>query len=179
MDYAELFERQCRIMDDLMLPLFKLPAESFTAPGPAGGGKSGGGTPGASLRDILTEWVECQRRVVHGIMKNMPYRPLPAAQTATVMELARAFGGFRLTLRDAMEELTAKDLERRVKWRAPDGERDASLDDVLVHLSLQCARLTGLAAERIRQLGVDVPPVDLLDRKPRPVAGPVPGGEEE
>lgn len=178
MDYAELFERQGRIMDDLMLPLAKLPPESFTAPGPVGGGK-----PGASLRDIITEWVECQRRVVHGMMKNMPYRPLPAPQTATVMELARAFGGFRLTLRDAMEELTAKDLARRVKWRAPDSqqsvERDVSLDDVLVHLSLQCARLTGLAAERMRQLGVDVPPIDLLDRKPRPVAGPVPGGEEE
>jgi hypothetical protein len=95
------------------------------------------------------------------------------------MELARAFGGFRLTLRDAMEDLTTQELARRVKWRAPDGERDASLDDVLVHLSLQCARLTGLAAERLRQLGADVPPIDLLDRKPRPVRGPAPSGEEE
>lgn len=174
MDYAELFERQGRTMDDLMLHVAKVPAEGFTAPGPAGAA-----TPGPSLRDLLTEWVECQRRVVHGIMKNMPYRPLPAPQTSTVMELARAFGGFRLTLRDAMEDLTTQELARRVKWRAPDGERDASLDDVLVHLSLQCARLTGLAAERLRQLGADVPPIDMLDRKPRPVRGAAPSGEEE
>ena len=168
MDYLELFDRQGRIMDDLMLPAVQVSQEDYAAKGAVGG---------PSLRDLLVEWLELQRRTVHLTLLGRPYRPLPAAQTATVMELARAFGGFRMTLRDTIEDLEGKGLSRKVAWTAPDGERMFSVDDVLTHLALHGARLTGLVAERLRQLDIAVPPVDLLDRKPRKLHKPSP--EEE
>src|SRR5262245_59046601 len=154
MNYVELFDRRGRVMDDLLMIASKLPAESFVAPGPA---------DGPSLRDLFLAWLEEQRRAVHASIFGKPYAPLPLAAHGGVFDVGRAFGGFRLTLRDQMEALGADDLARRVKWTRASGETvDASLDEVLAHLAMHDARMQGLVAERLRQLGATPPNVDLL-----------------
>ena len=117
------------------------------------------------LRDLLVEWLEAQRRVVHASLQGNAHRPLPASATQTVPELSRAFGGFRLTLRDALDATFRGDLSRRVPWTPPDAPaREVTLDEALAHLVLHGARVMGLVAARLRELGVaDVPPTDLLD----------------
>jgi hypothetical protein len=154
MEYLDLFDRRGRLMDDLLMAASKLPSETFVEPGPAGG---------ASLRDLFLAWLEEQRRAVHGSLLEKPYTPLPLAAHGGVFDVGRAFGGFRLTLRERMEALTAADYGRRVKWtNAAGASRDATVDEVLAHLAMHDARMTGLIAERLRQLGAAPPPVDLL-----------------
>jgi len=155
MDYAELFERQGRAVDEVLVHAFALPEDRFAAPGPAGG---------PSLRDLLVEWLETQRRAVHASLQGHPWRPLPAASVGTVPAISQAFGGFRLTLRDALEATFREDLSRRVTWhRADGGTQEVALDELLAHLVLHGARTLGLVAARLRELGVaDVPPTDLL-----------------
>lgn len=154
MDYAELFERQGRVMDDLLMHAFRVPQERFAAPGPEGA---------PSLRDLVADWLETQRRAVHGTIQGHAYQPLAAGVTANVLTLSQAFGGFRMTLRDAVESLANEDLSRRVPWTAADGSRnDVTLDEVLAHLVLHGARMTGLVAARLRQMGETPPATDLL-----------------
>ena len=154
MDYAELFERQGLLMDDLLLHAFKVPQDRFVAPGE-------GGAP--SLRDLLVEWIEMQRRTVHASIQERPYVPLPAAGMATVPDVARAFGGFRLTLLEVLDGVFAESLTKKVTWTGPGGAaRDSTLDEVLAHLVLHGARMMGLVAQRLRQLGQTPPPTDLL-----------------
>lgn len=154
MDYAELFERQGRVMDDLLLHAFRIPQDRFVAPGPEGA---------PSLRDLVTEWLEAQRRTVHGTIQGHPYQPLPAAVTSNVLTLAQAFGGFRMTLRDAVEAVAKEDLTRKLAWQGAGGAgREVTLDEVLAHLVLHGARMTGLVAARLRQMGESPPPTDLL-----------------
>jgi len=155
MDYADLFERQGLAMDDLLARAFALPEDRFAAPGAVGG---------PSLRDLLVEWLETQRRAVHLSMQGRPWRPLPDASVGTVLALSQAFGGFRLTLRDTLEATFREDLSRRVTWqRADGGTAEVSLDELLAHLVLHGGRMMGLVAARLRELGVaDVPATDLL-----------------
>lgn len=169
MDYADLFERQGRTMDELLLHAFRVTPEQFVAPGTAGG---------PSLRDLLVEWLETQRRAVHVSLQGGAHRPLPSGSTATVLALAQSFGGFRLTLLETLEEVFREDLSRKVPWvptdrAASDGSTSAreptggaatevALDDVLAHLVLHGARMMGLVAARLRELGASPPPTDLL-----------------
>ncbi len=154
MHYVELFERRGRVMDELLLAASKLPPEKFVEPGPAGG---------PSLRDLVLGWLEEQRRVVHASLLGKPYAPLPLAAHGGVFDVARAFGGFRLTLREQMESITDGDLARRVKWTSAAGaESEVAVDEVLAHLAMHDARMQGLVAERMRQLGVATPSTDLL-----------------
>jgi uncharacterized damage-inducible protein DinB len=154
MDYAELFERQGEVMDELLVHAFAVTEEQYRAPGPEGA---------PSLRELVAEWLETQRRAVHEGLQERPYHALPPAATATVPELAKAFGGFRLTLREVLEEVTSTDLSREVTWTAPGGKAlTVTLDEVLAHLILHGARMTGLVAQRLRQLGREPPGVDLL-----------------
>ncbi len=154
MNYLELFERRGRLMDDLLMIASKLPPESFVAPGPAGG---------PSLRDLVLAWLEEQRRAVHASLLGKPYTPLPLAAHGGVFDVGRAFGGFRLTLREQMESIFAADLARKVKWKQASGDEiEATIDEVLAHLAMHDARMQGLVAERLRQLGAAVPSVDLL-----------------
>jgi uncharacterized damage-inducible protein DinB len=154
MDYADLFDRQGRAMDDLLLHAFRVPQDRFAGPGPEGA---------PSLRDLLADWLETQRRAVHAALQGRPYHPLPSSATANVMDLSRAFGGFRMTLRDAVEATFKEDLTRKVPWTAPDGSTsEVTADEVLAHLLLHGARMLGLVAERLRQLGEPPPKVDLL-----------------
>jgi uncharacterized damage-inducible protein DinB len=154
MEYLDLFERRGRLMDDLLMAASKLPPEKFTEPGPAGG---------PSLRDLFLAWLEEQRRAVHGSFFEKAYAPLPLADHGGVFDVGRAFGGFRLTLREQMEALTPADYGRRVKWTGGGGApREVTVDEVLAHLAMHDARMTGLIAERLRQLGAATPPVDLL-----------------
>jgi len=141
-------------MDELLLSASKLPPEAFTAPGPA---------DGPTLRDLFLAWLEEQRRAVHATLLGKSYAPLPLAAHGGVFDVARAFGGFRLTLREQMEAVTEADLARRVKWTRASGETiDVAIDEVLAHLAMHDARMQGLVAERLRQLGVAAPNVDLL-----------------
>jgi uncharacterized damage-inducible protein DinB len=141
-------------MDDLLMAASKLPPEKFGEAGPAGG---------PSLRDLTLAWLEEQRRAVHRSLLDKPYTPLPLAAHGGFADLARAFGGFRLTLREQMEELDDAALARRVKWtRADGGIAEVTVDDVLAHLAMHDARMTGLIAERLRQLGAPPAHVDLL-----------------
>jgi uncharacterized damage-inducible protein DinB len=154
MDYLELFERRGRVMDDLLMAASKLPPEAFVSPGPAGG---------ASLRDLFLAWLEEQRRAVHASLLDKPYAPLPLAAHGGVFDVGRAFGGFRLTLRERMESIFAADLGRKVKWTQASGARiDVTIDELLAHLAMHDARMQGLVAERLRQLGASPPAVDLL-----------------
>lgn len=154
MRYLDLFDRRGRLMDDLLMAAAKLPPERFAEPGPAGG---------PSLRDLFLAWLEEQRRAVHGSILEKPYAPLPLAAHGGVADIGRAFGGFRLTLRDRMEATGDADLERRVTWTRGDGGKDeVSLDEVLAHLAMHDARMQGLIAERLRQLGAAPPSTDLL-----------------
>ena len=154
MDYLDLFERRGRVMDDLLLAASKLPAASFVEKGPA---------DGSSLRDLFLAWLEEQRRAVHASLLARPYTPLPLAAHGGVFDVGRAFGGFRLTLRESMEALGPADLARRVKWTTGGGTQiDATIDEVLAHLALHDARMQGLIAERLRQLGAATASVDLL-----------------
>ena len=154
MDYAEVFERQGRLADDLLLHAFQVKQEGFVAPGPEGA---------PSLRDLLIEWLETQRRAVHGSLRDYPYQPLPPAATANIPDLARCYGGFRMTLRDTLDETCKEDLERRTTWTAADGTaKEVSVDEVLAHLAFHGARMSGLIAQRLRQLGTTPPSTDLL-----------------
>ena len=154
MEYLDLFDRRGILMDDLLMAASKLPPEKFTEPGPAAG---------PSLRDLFLSWLEEQRKAVNASLLDRPYAPLPLGAHGGVFDVGRAFGGFRLTLREQMESLTAADYARRVKWTSASGAAsDATIDDVLVHLSMHDARMTGLIAERLRQLGVPTASVDLL-----------------
>ena len=154
MDYAELFERQGLLIDDLLLHAFRVPQEKFVAPGPEGS---------PSLRDLLVEWLEMQRRTVHASLQERPYLPLPAAALTSVPDVARSFGGFRLTLREALDEVFTENLARKVTWTGADGTaRDSTLDEALAHLVLHGARMMGLVAQRLRQLGENPPATDVL-----------------
>jgi uncharacterized damage-inducible protein DinB len=154
MRYLDLFDRRGRVMDDLLMAASKLPPEKFGEPGPA---------DGPSLRDLMLAWLEEQRRAVHGSLLEKPYTPLPLAAHGGVFDIARAFGGFRLTLREQIEELDDAALARRVKWTRDDGGvAEVTVDEVLAHLALHDARMTGLIAERMRQLGAAPGRVDLL-----------------
>jgi uncharacterized damage-inducible protein DinB len=154
MRYLDLFDRRGRVMDDLLMAASKLPPEKFGEPGAAGG---------ASLRDLMLEWLEEQRRAVHGSLLEKAYTPLPLAAHGGVFDIARAFGGFRLTLREQMESLDDAALARRVRWTREDGGvAEVAVDDVLAHLAMHDARMTGLIAERLRQLGAAPVRVDLL-----------------
>jgi uncharacterized damage-inducible protein DinB len=154
MDYLDLFERRGRVMDDLLMAASKVPPEQFLESGPAAG---------PSLRDQFLAWIEEQRRAVHGAILGKPYTPLPLGAHAGFADIARAFGGFRLTLRDEIEDLSREDLARAVTWTGPAGQTvDATVDEVLAHLALHDAKMQGLIAERLRQLGVESPAVDLL-----------------
>lgn len=155
MDYVELFERQGRLVDDLLMAAAQVPEERFVEPGPA---------DGPSLRDLLVEIVDLPRRYVHTALQGRSHLPLDPARILSPLELGPIFGGFRMTLLDEVEALTREDLERLVTLPGTDGgERRVAIDEVLVHLILADARLRGLAAERLRQLGVPVRPMDPLD----------------
>lgn len=154
MDYAEIFERQGRIVDDLLMHAFGVPETSFAAPGPEGS---------PSLHALLTEWLETQRRAVHAGLLGRAWTPLPAAATATVPAMAQAFGGFRLTLLETLEATFREDLGRKVPWTGADGTvRGVTIDELLAHLAFHGARMTGLIAARLRQLGLEPGPTDLL-----------------
>jgi hypothetical protein len=154
MDYLELFDRRGRLVDDLLMGASKLPPEKFTERGPA---------DGPSLRDLFLAWLEEQRRAVHASLLGKPYTPLPLAAHGGVADIGRAFGGFRLTLREQLEEMKPADFERKVKWTQATGKVvDVTADEVFAHLTMHDARLQGLIAERLRQLGGDAPVVDLL-----------------
>jgi hypothetical protein len=154
MRYLDLFERRGRLMDDLLMAASKLPPVKFTEAGPA---------DGPSLRDLFLSWLEEQRRAVHGSFFEKAYAPLPLGAHGGVFDVGRAFGGFRLTLRDHMESIPDADLGKRVKWTKADGSAsDVTVDEVLAHLAMHDARMQGLIAERLRQLGQAVPSVDLL-----------------
>ena len=151
MDYLDVFDRQGRILDDLLMAAARVPAEDFVAPGPA---------DGPSLRDLLVRLVDEQRAFVHGVLLEGRHVPLVAERIKSPLELGPVFGGFRLTLLDHVEGLSREDLARPVTLA--DGRTGATVDDVLAHLILLDARLRGLAGERLRQLGVEPPDLDLL-----------------
>ncbi len=144
MDYLELFDRQGHAFDNLLMAAAKLKPEEFTEPGPGGG---------ASLRDLLVELLDTQRRFVHGVLLGRRHVPLVAERIPSPLALGPVFGGFRLTLLDLIEDLGPADLAREV--RVPDdvgGEATWTVDAVLKHLIAEDARLAGLAAERLRRL---------------------------
>lgn len=154
MDYLDLFDRRGRVMDDLLMSASKLPADQFTAAGPV---------TGPSLRDLFLAWLEEQRRAVHATLLEKAYTPLPLAAHGGVFDIGRAFGGFRLTLREQVEAMSAADLARKVRWLPGAGTPfETTVDEVLAHLAMHDARMQGLIAERMRQLGAPVPSVDLL-----------------
>jgi uncharacterized damage-inducible protein DinB len=154
MRYLDLFDRRGRLMDDLLMEASKLPPDKFVEKGPEGA---------PSLRDLFLAWLEEQRRAVHGALLGKAYVPLPLAAHGGVADIGRALGGFRLTLREQMEALTERELERRTKWTSADGAvADVTVDEVLAHLAMHDARLQGLVAERLRQLGATAPSTDLL-----------------
>jgi uncharacterized damage-inducible protein DinB len=166
MDYVELFERQGRLFDDLLMAAAGVPEEDFLAPGPH---------DGPSLRDLLVAIVDLQRRHVHEALQGRRHVALQRERIRSPLELGPVFGGFRLTLLDAVDALEHEDLTREVALRTPDGaERRVTLDEVLVHMVLSDARLRGLAAERLRQLGVAVRPMDPLDSEASDGTGAVP-----
>jgi uncharacterized damage-inducible protein DinB len=154
MRYLDLFDRRGRVMDELLMEASKLPPASFGEPGPANG---------PSLRDLFLAWIEEQRRAVHGSLLGKPYTALPLAAHGGVADIGRAFGGFRLTLREQMESLSDADLARKVTWTPAAGPAsEVTVDDILAHLAMHDARMQGLIAERLRQLGATPPSVDLL-----------------
>ncbi len=154
MDYADLFERQGRAFDDLLMAAAKLPPEQFTAPGPA---------DGPSVRDLLVAMLDEQRRLVHGALLARRHVPLAPDRIVSPLELGPVFGGFRLTLIEHLDTLSREDLAKEVDVAAADGtSTKATVDDVLAHLVLVDARLRGLAEERLRQLGVTVTAPPLL-----------------
>ena len=149
MDYETLFHRQGRAMDDLLMAAFPVEEERFTAPGP-------GGAP--SLRDLFLAWLEEQRRLV-AALTGTPWRPLPPEQCPTVQPIAQIFGGSRLSLREHLEGLGEEGMARAVSWADPDGTpREATVDEILVHLALHAAGMHALLRERLRRLGADLPP---------------------
>ncbi len=155
MRYLDLFDRRGRLMDDLLMEASKLPPSSFGEPGPVNG---------PSLRDLFLAWIEEQRRAVHGSLLGKPWTPLPLAAHGGVADIGRAFGGFRLTLREQMESLPDADLVRKVTFTPAKGAAvEVTIDEVLAHLAMHDARMQGLIAERLRQLGATPPSVDLLD----------------
>ena len=162
MDYVELFERSGRLFDDLLLSSAALPEEHFLAPGPA---------DGPSLRDLLVEIIDVQRRCVHESLQGRRHLPLQRERIRSPLELGPVFGGFRLTLLDAVDDVSREDLAREVPFG---GTRTVLLDEVLVHMVLADARLRGLAAERLRQLGVAVRPMDPLDSEATDGIGDLP-----
>ena len=172
MDYLELFERQGRLFDDLLMAAADVPEERFLEPGPA---------DGPSLRDLLVDIVDLQRRHVHEALQGRRHVPIVRDTIRNPLALGPIFGGFRLTLLDAVDAIAREDLSRPVTVRAADGtERSVSLDEVLVHMILADARLRGLAAERLRQLGVAVRPMDPLDSEASDgVASAAGAGDEE
>lgn len=144
MDYAEEFELQGHAMDELLLEAFALPQAAFLAPG-------ADGSP--SLRDLLVEWLETQRRAVQGSILGYQYHPLPPTATTSVAELARAFGGFRLTFMETVEAAVDSDMERRVPWTSPDGTtKDVAVSHVLAQLAEHGERMLGLVETRLEQL---------------------------
>ncbi len=150
MDYEDLCEHQGRHFDDLLMAAVKIPDEGFTEPGPAGG---------PSLRNLLVQFLDIQRRHVHETIGGRRHVPLVADRIRSPYELGPLFGGFRLTLRDAVGSLSHDDLQRTVTIAGEDGaERTATIDEVLVDMVLTGARLCALAAERLRQLGQPVTP---------------------
>ena len=154
MDYLDLFDRRGRVMDDLLMEAHKLPPEKFGEAGPAGG---------PSLRDLFLSWLEEQRRAVHASLLGKPYTALPLAAHGGVFDIGRAFGGFRLTLSEQMEAIDTAGLARRVKWKQASGTTiDVTVDELLAHLAMHDARMQGLIAERLRQLGAAPASVDLL-----------------
>lgn len=171
MDYRELFERQGRLFDDLLMAAAHVPEERFVEPGPA---------DGPSLRDLLVAIVDLQRRHVHETLHGRRHVPVARESIRSPLALGPIFGGFRLTLLDAIDGIAHEDLSRPVTLRGADGsERTVTLDEVLVHMILADARLRGLAAERLRQLGETVRPMDPLDSEASDGAGAPAGGEEE
>lgn len=145
MRHLERFEEHGRVMDDLLMAAYKLPPARFTEPGPAGE---------ASLRDLCLAWLEEQRRAVHGSLLGRTYTPLPLAAHGGVFDVGRAFGGFRLTLRDQLEALTPRDLERRVPWTDAAGARsEITIERLLAHLLAHGADLERRIADRLRALG--------------------------
>jgi uncharacterized damage-inducible protein DinB len=154
MDFPDLFDRQGRLMDDMLMAAFQVPPERFTAAGPEGG---------PSLRDLLLEWLDTQRRVVQTVLQDRAHYPLRPEAHPTVQSLGQAFGGFRLTLRELLDDLTQETVDRKVPWTEASGAvREVTVDEVLVHLVLHDARMQGQVAERLRQLGAAPPRVDLL-----------------
>ncbi len=151
MDYADLFDRQGRIYDDLLMAAARVPPERFTEPGPA---------DGPSLRDLLVAILDEQRRWVHGVLLGRRHAPITSAAVVSPLELGPIFGGFRMTLLDHVESLSREDLQQPAKL--PDGRTGATVDDVLAHLILLDARLRGLVGERLRQLGEEPPDMDFL-----------------
>lgn len=168
-----MFDRQGRVADELLRSAFALPAERWDEAGAAGG---------PSLRRILADWLEAQRRAVNQCLLDRPYRPLPPQSTATLMEYGRSFGGFRMTLRNEVERIAEEEegLVREVVWTASGGSPvRTDVDALFTHLLLHGARMLGLAAERLRQCGVEPPPLDLLDIASVDAARPARSGEEE
>lgn len=145
MDHLEHFDRRGRRMDDLLMQAAKLPPSKFTEPGEGGG---------PSLRDLFLAWLEEQRRAVHGSILGRAYTPLPLAAHGGVFDIGRAFGGFRMTLRERLESLSRAELGRRVEFAPASGaSRSMTVSELLGHLAEHDAKLQELIDERLRQLG--------------------------
>lgn len=145
MDHLEHFDRRGRLMDDLLMQAARLPPSTFTEPDEGGG---------PSLRDLFLVWLEEQRRAVHGSMLGRAYTPLPLAAHGGVFDIGRAFGGFRMTLREQLESLSRAELARRVEFAPASGAaRSMTVSELLAHLAEHDAKVQGLIAERLRLLG--------------------------
>ena len=144
MDYVEELELQGHTMDELLLQVFALPQHEFLAAAPDG-------TP--SIRDLLVDWLESERRTVQQSILGHAYQPLPTTASASVAEFARAFGGFRLTFMETIEVAAEGDPARRVEWTSPDGAtKPVTLDHALAQLVAHGERLLGLVEARLEQL---------------------------
>ena len=155
MDYLELFDRQGREFDDLLMAAVKLAPDQFTAPAPDGG---------PSLRDLMVELLDTPRGFVHGSLQGRRHIPLAPERVPTPLALGPILGGFRLTLLDLVEELSPADLARKVS--VPDGsggKAEWSTEAVLKHLLAEGTRVGGLAAHRLRTLQAENEPTHTTD----------------
>ncbi len=154
MDYAEVIEKQARLLDDVLMAAATLPKERFVEAGP-------GGAP--SLRDLFVAWIDAQRKIVHRVFQDRVHVPLAPERFASALEIGPALGGLRLSLLDHVRTLSSEDLAKECRWPGPGGEENkVTTDDVLAHLILHDARMRGAVAERLRILGAPVAHLDLL-----------------
>lgn len=146
MDHAERFAERGRVLDDLLLAAFRLPAERFTERPEDGG---------PSLRDLVVGMVDRPRRFVNAVLLGREVPPLRGEAYGAVTTIGPLLGGFRLTLRDVLESLGPEDLARPVEHDGTTATVARHLDRLLEQDAADARR----AAKRLEEFGVTPPRV--------------------